>query len=98
MKKALICGVSGQDGLYLAKLLIAKGYSVFGTSRGALTANFSNLKKLGILNSAKTYSMSLNDSRSVLQVLKDAKLEEVYNLLWSQKYCKQHDLVSSQII
>ena len=80
MKKALICGVSGQDGSYLAKLLIAKGYSVFGTSRDAQTANFLNLKKLGIFNYVKTYSMSLNDFRSVFQVLNDVKPDEVYNL------------------
>jgi len=80
MKKALICGVSGQDGSYLAKLLIAKGYSVFGTSRDAQNSSFSNLKKLGILNSVKTCSMALNDFRSVLQVLKDVKPDEVYNL------------------
>ena len=80
MKKALICGVSGQDGSYLAKLLIAKGYKVFGTSRDAQNSSFSNLKKLGILNSVKTCSMALNDFRSVLQVLKDVKPDEVYNL------------------
>ncbi len=80
MKKALICGVSGQDGSYLAKFLIEKGYQVFGTSRDAQTAGFSNLKNLGIINSVKTYSMALTDFRSVLQVLKDAAPDEVYNL------------------
>jgi GDPmannose 4,6-dehydratase len=80
MKKALICGVSGQDGSYLAKLLVAKGYSVFGTSRDSQNSSFSNLKKLGILDSVKTCSMALNDFRSVLQVLKDVKPDEVYNL------------------
>ena len=80
MKKALICGVSGQDGAYLAKLLIEKGYRVFGTSRDAQTATFSNLKKLGVLDSVKTYSMALNDFRSVLHVLNDAEPDEVYNL------------------
>src|SRR5512138_2743399 len=80
MKKALICGVSGQDGSYLAKFLIAKGYQVFGTSRDAHTASFSNLKKLGILNSIKTYSMPLNDFRSVIHVLNDVEPDEIYNL------------------
>ena len=48
MKKALICGVSGQDGSYLAQLLLNKGYEVWGTSRDAQVANFGNLTSLGI--------------------------------------------------
>jgi len=80
MKKALICGISGQDGAYLAKLLIEKGYQVSGTSRDAQTAAFTNLKRLGLLDSVKTYSMALNDFRSVLHVLNDAEPDEVYNL------------------
>ena len=80
MKKALICGISGQDGAYLAKLLIGKGYQVSGTSRDAQTAAFTNLKRLGVLDSVKTYSMALNDFRSVLHVLNDAEPDEVYNL------------------
>ena len=46
--RALICGVSGQDGAYLAQLLLQKGYEVFGASRDAQMASFSNLKSLGI--------------------------------------------------
>lgn len=80
MKKALICGVGGQDGAYLAKLLIEKGYEVFGTSRDAQTAGFLNLKKLGIRDDVKTCSMALNDFRSVLHVLNDVAPDEVYNL------------------
>ncbi len=80
MKRALICGVGGQDGSWLAKLLIEKGYQVFGASRDAQAASFSNLKKLGILNSVETYSMALNDFRSVLTVLSKVEPDEVYNL------------------
>lgn len=80
MKKVLICGISGQDGAYLAKFLLAKGYQIFGTSRDAQAASFSNLNKLGILNSIKTYSMALNDFRSVLHVLNKVEPDEVYNL------------------
>lgn len=76
----MICGISGQDGAYLAKLLISKGYNVFGTSRDAQTANFSNLKKLDIINSVETSSMALNDFRSVLNVLDQVQPDEVYNL------------------
>jgi GDPmannose 4,6-dehydratase len=48
MKVALICGVSGQDGSYLAQLLLSKGYTVWGTSRDAQSSTFGNLKILGI--------------------------------------------------
>ena len=53
MKRALICGISGQDGSYLAKLLLSKGYQVWGTSRDAQIANRSNLKLLGISEQVK---------------------------------------------
>jgi GDPmannose 4,6-dehydratase len=46
--KALICGISGQDGAYLAKLLVEKGYAVTGASRDAEVTTFTNLEKLGI--------------------------------------------------
>ena len=48
MKKSLICGVSGQDGAYLASLLLKKGHTVYGTSRDAEASSFLNLKTLGI--------------------------------------------------
>lgn len=80
MKKALICGISGQDGAYLAKLLLDQGYSVCGTSRDAQMSSFSNLTRLGIREAIKLESMSLNDFRSVLQVLAKIQPDEVYNL------------------
>lgn len=80
MRKALICGVSGQDGAYLAKLLLEKGYEVFGSSRDAQTNSFTNLLKLGIRNEVRTVSMALTDFRSVLQVIKMVEPLEVYNL------------------
>jgi GDPmannose 4,6-dehydratase len=79
-KTALICGVSGQDGAYLAKLLLEKGYDVCGTSRDAQISSFSNLIRLGIRDRLKLESVSLNDFRSVLQVLKKIEPDEVYNL------------------
>ncbi|RAQ44314.1 GDP-mannose 4,6-dehydratase, partial [Arthrospira sp. O9.13F] len=80
MKKALICGISGQDGAYLASLLLDKGYAVYGTSRDAQMSSFRNLKRLGIYDRVKLYSMSLTDFRSVLQVLTQVEPQEVYNL------------------
>jgi GDPmannose 4,6-dehydratase len=70
MKKALIFGVSGQDGAYLAKLLLSKGYTVYGTSRDAQVSSFRNLEYLGIRQQVQLESAALNDFRSVLQVLK----------------------------
>lgn len=80
MKRALICGVGGQDGAYLARLLLSKGYRVYGTSRDAQATNFPNLRKLGVLDDVETHSMALNDFRSVLHVLNKVQPHEVYNL------------------
>jgi GDPmannose 4,6-dehydratase len=79
-KHALICGISGQDGALLAKLLLDKGYRVFGTSRDAEVSRFSNLAQLGILDQVTPLSMTLTDFRSVLQVLSETRPDEVYNL------------------
>jgi GDPmannose 4,6-dehydratase len=79
-KKALICGVSGQDGAYLAELLLAKGYQVFGSSRDAQTASFRNLERLNIRDRVAYESMAPNDFRSVLQVLTKVEPDEIYNL------------------
>jgi GDPmannose 4,6-dehydratase len=80
VKKALICGVSGQDGAYLAQLLLNKDYIVCGTSRDAQISSFQNLVRLGIRDELKLESVALTDFRSVLQVLVKIKPDEVYNL------------------
>ena len=80
MTKALICGVSGQDGAYLAQLLLEKGYEVYGTSRDSQMGSFRNLEQLGIADRVKVMSMAINDFRSVLQVLDRLKPDEIYNL------------------
>jgi GDPmannose 4,6-dehydratase len=80
MKRAIVCGVSGQDGAYLAQLLLDRGYIVCGTSRDAQMSSFRNLKSLGIAERVQLESMSLTDFRSVLQVLTKFKPDEVYNL------------------
>ena len=80
MKTALICGVSGQDGAYLAQLLLDKGYTVCGTSRDAQISSFPNLIRLGIRDHLKLESVALNDFRSVLQALVKIQPDEVYNL------------------
>lgn len=80
MKKALICGISGQDGAYLARLLLEKGYQVYGTSRDAQMSTFGNLQRLNIRKEIGLKSAALNDFRSVLQILRKVKPDEVYNL------------------
>src|SRR5262249_22326596 len=80
MKTALICGVSGQDGSYLSKLLLGKGYRVYGSSRDAQVASFNNLARLGIREQVEFESVSLTDFRSVLQALMKVQPDEVYNL------------------
>lgn len=80
MKRALICGVSGQDGAYLAQLLLSKGYEVWGTSRDAQVTTFNNLELLGIKDRVKLVSMASNDFRSVLTTLKRSDPDEVYFL------------------
>jgi GDPmannose 4,6-dehydratase len=79
-KTALICGVSGQDGAYLARLLLKHGYNVCGTSRDAQASSFTNLTRLGIRDQVKLESVALSDFRSVLQVLNKVQPDEVYNL------------------
>ncbi len=79
-KKAIIFGVSGQDGSYLAKLLLEKDYTVVGVSRDAQKASFENLHKLNISTDIIPASASLNDFRSVLQIIKKFKPDEIYNL------------------
>jgi len=80
MKTALILGVSGQDGAYLAQFLLGKNYRVIGTSRDAQISSFQNLHRLEIYNRIETRSMSLTDFRSVLEVLTDVMPDEIYNL------------------
>ncbi|KKI99041.1 GDP-mannose 4,6-dehydratase [Prochlorothrix hollandica] len=80
MKTALISGVSGQDGAYLARLLLGKGYKVYGTSRDAQMSSFGNLERLGIKGQVTLLSMALSDFRSVIQVLSKVHPDEIYNL------------------
>ena len=78
--RALICGVSGQDGAYLARFLLERGYEVFGTSRDAPVGNFSNLTQLGIDRRVVMNSLASNDVRGALQVISRIDPDEIYNL------------------
>ena len=79
-KKIIIFGVSGQDGSYLAKLLLSKGFKVYGTSRDAEVQKFSNLKTLGIKERISVVSVAINDFGSVFQCIKNISPDVIYNL------------------
>lgn len=79
-RRALVCGVGGQDGAYLAEFLLSKGYEVIGTSRDANMVQRDGLRSLGIEDRVRIVSMAGNDFRSVLQTIARAEPDEVYNL------------------
>ncbi len=80
MKKALITGITGQDGAYLAKLLLDKGYEVYGTYRRLSTPNFWRLLYLDIYDDIKLISADLIDSSSLIDAIKLSEPDEVYHL------------------
>lgn len=78
--KALICGVNGQDGCYLAELLLSKGYEVWGTSRDIQASSLSNLRSLAIDARVNLLSMAPNDFRSVFSAIELSDPDEIYYL------------------
>jgi GDPmannose 4,6-dehydratase len=79
-KRVFICGVSGQDGSYLAKLLLERGYEVWGSSRDAERTSFDSARRLGIYNSIQLVSMNLLDVRSTMETLRQICPQQIYNL------------------
>jgi GDPmannose 4,6-dehydratase len=79
-KTALICGVGGQDGSYLARLLLGKGYVVYGTTRHSLNKPIANLVKLGISNQVQVIQLQPDDQKQVLEVMSSVDPDEVYFL------------------
>ncbi|SEW16640.1 GDP-mannose 4,6-dehydratase [Luteibacter sp. 329MFSha] len=82
MKKALITGVSGQDGAYLTELLLAKGYRVYGTYRRTSSVNFWRLEELGVRDhpNLELLEFDLTDAGSAIRILQQTEVDEVYNL------------------
>jgi GDPmannose 4,6-dehydratase len=78
--KVLIYGVNGQDGSYLARLLLDKGYEVWGTSRDVQASALSNLGALSIEKKVNLLSMAPNDFRSVLNAVEQSEPDEIYYL------------------
>jgi GDPmannose 4,6-dehydratase len=79
-KRALIFGISGQDGAILARQLVDQGCEVHGTSRDKDVSAFGNLDAVGVRDRVKLYSASLTDFRSIFQVVSDSRPDEIYNL------------------
>jgi GDPmannose 4,6-dehydratase len=79
-KTALITGIGGQDGAYLAQFLLEKKYTAIGTSRDAEIGSFHPLHQLGIRDRVQIVSMAPNDFKSTLTVLANTKPDEIYHL------------------
>ena len=79
-KKAIITGITGQDGAYLSRLLLSKGYKVYGTFRRLSTPNFWRLNYLGILDKVELIPCDLLDQSSIVDAIKKVQPDEFYNL------------------
>ncbi|MDE1849817.1 MAG: GDP-mannose 4,6-dehydratase [Candidatus Micrarchaeota archaeon] len=80
MKKALVSGVTGQDGAYLSKYLLDKGYEVYGMYRRTSTPNFWRLDYLGIFDKINIISADITDFSSILDAIKTSQPDEIYHL------------------
>ena len=82
MKTAIITGITGQDGAYLAQLLLEKGYCVYGTYRRTASTNFWRIKELGLGDNPNLHLVEydLTDLGSSIRLLERAHPDEVYNL------------------
>ena len=81
-RKAIITGVSGQDGAYLTKLLLGKGYQVTGTYRRTSSVNFWRMEELGVMDNPnlRLVEHDLTDAGSTLRLLDTVQADELYNL------------------
>ena len=82
MKRALITGITGQDGSYLAKFLIQKGYDVYGITREVKhdRSRYENLVWQGIVNDVKLIEGSIEDLSTLIRIIDETSPDEVYNL------------------
>lgn len=82
MKKAIITGITGQDGAYLTELLLEKGYEVYGTYRRSSSMNFWRIEELGIQNNPNLHLLEydLNDQTSNIRLIDKVQPDEIYNL------------------
>ncbi|MFA5455068.1 MAG: GDP-mannose 4,6-dehydratase [Sulfurimonas sp.] len=82
MKKAIVTGITGQDGAYLAELLLEKGYMVYGTYRRTSSVNFWRMEELGIKNNPNLHLVEydLTDQANSIRMVMDIQPDEIYNL------------------
>lgn len=80
MKTALITGITGQDGSYLAEFLLEKGYAVHGITRRASISNTARIDHLLKENSITLHDGDLTDSSSIIRIISGVKPDEIYNL------------------
>lgn len=82
MKKAIVTGITGQDGAYLAELLLEKGYEVFGTYRRTSSVNFWRMEELGITENPNLHLVEydLTDQANSIRMVGDIQPDEIYNL------------------
>lgn len=80
MKRALITGITGQDGAYLAKFLVSKGYKVYGGYRRTSTRNFWRLHYLDVKKDIELIPLDLLDQTSILTAIQKSQPDEIYNL------------------
>lgn len=82
MKKAIVTGITGQDGAYLAQLLLDKGYKVYGTHRRTSSINFWRIKELNILNhpNLELIEFDLTDQANSIRMVQKIRPDEIYNL------------------
>src|SRR5680860_67864 len=81
-KRALITGLTGQDGAYLSQLLLSKGYEVHGLVRRSASADVidARLRWLGIADDIQVHDANLTDLSSIIRIIRDVKPDEIYNL------------------
>lgn len=80
MKKALITGINGQDGSYLAEFLLEKGYEVHGTVRRSSISNTAKIDHLLAENKIKVHDADMSDSSSLFRLIHEIEPDEIYNL------------------
>jgi len=80
VKRALITGITGQDGPFLARMLVDKGYKVYATYRRVSTPNFWRVQQLNLINKIKLIPADLSDTSSLLEAVTISEPHEIYNL------------------
>ena len=89
MKKALITGITGQDGSYLAEFLLEKGYEVHGVTRRASISNTLRIDHLILENAIRLHDGDLSDSSSLIRIINLVQPDEIYNFIrLSYSFCR----------